>query len=245
MPTIQDFRDKFAAIVEQNDLLEQEVLVRVKPLSVEQAIGTPERDDFPLQKGKERIIEADFMGSPGQAFTDSFSDFKSDIAGLLDLDLTDRFNASVFIAAANAVLRQLGLTDRTVHCRDKEPTQCAPKLVEYLRQNHPEAKKVALVGLQPAMAVALGKEYELAILDLDPDNLGRQIGGATVRDGAADLEEVAAWADILVSTGSTLSNLSLDGVGDAAGGKPVVLFGITIAGAASLLGLERFCPLGH
>lgn len=245
MSTIEEFRQRFAKIAQDNHLLAQEVLVRIKPLSIEQAIGTPDRDDFPLQKGKERIIEADFLGSPGQAFTDSFSDFKSDVAGLLALDLSDRFNASVFIAAANAVLRHLGLTDRTVHCRDKEPTLCAPQLVEYLGQAHPEAKRVALVGLQPAMAVALGKAYELAILDLDPDNLGREIGGAKVRDGARDLEEVAAWADVLVSTGSTLSNLSMDQIRAAAGDKPVVFFGITVAGAASLLGLERFCALGH
>ena len=245
MSTIQDFRQKFAEIAAQNDLLSQEVLVRIKPLSIAQAIGTPDRDDFPLQKGKERIIEADFLGSPGQAFTDSFRDFKSDVAGLLTLDLSDRFNASVFIAAANAVLRHLGLTDRTVHCRDKEPGLCAPQLVEHLQQAHPGAKKVGLVGLQPAMAVALGHTYELAILDLDPDNLGREIAGAKVRDGAKDLNEVAAWADILVATGSTLSNLSMDRIRAAAGKKPVVFFGITVAGAASLLGLERFCPLGH
>ena len=245
MSTIEAFREKFAEIVAQKGLLNQEVLVKVKPLSIEQAIGTPERDDFPLQKGKERIIEADFLGSPGQAFTDSFQDFKSDVAGLLGLDLSDRFNASVFIAAANAVLRHLGLTERTVHCRDKEPTQCAPKLVEYLRQAHPQAKKVALVGLQPAMAAVLGQVYELAILDLDPENLGRQVGGAVVRNGATDLAEVAAWADILVSTGSTLSNLSMDAIRRAAGDKPAVFFGITVSGAASLLGLERFCPLGH
>ncbi|MCB2192714.1 MAG: hypothetical protein KQI62_14185 [Deltaproteobacteria bacterium] len=245
MSTIETFRKKFAEIANQEGLLKQEVLVKVKPLTTEQAIGTPERDDFPLQKGKERIIEADFLGSQGQAFTDSFHNFKSDVSGLLGLELSDRFNASVFIAAANAVLRHLDLTDRTVHCRDKEPTQCAPQLVDYLRQAHPEAKRVALVGLQPAMAAALGKVYELAILDLDPDNLGRQVGGAKVRNGATDLEEVADWADILVSTGSTLSNLSMDQIRQAAGEKPVVFFGITVSGAASLLGLERFCPLGH
>lgn len=245
MDTIKEFHQKLAIIVEQKGLLRQEVMVKVKPLTIKQAIGTPERDDFPLQKGKERIIEADFLGSPGQAFTDSFNDFKSDLAGLLSLDLSDRFNASVFIAAANAVLLHLGLTTRTVHCRDKEPTQCAPKLVDYLQRAHPQAKKVGLVGLQPAMAAALSKEYELAILDLDPDNLGRQVAGATVRNGATDLDEVAAWADILVSTGSTLSNLSMDQVRGAAGEKSVVFFGVTVAGAASLLDLERFCPLGH
>jgi hypothetical protein len=245
MTTIESMRNRLAQIAEQNGLLAEEVLVEVKPLSAEQAIGNPDRDDFPLQKGKERIIEARFRGSAGQAFTDSFRDYQSDLAGLLALDLSDRFNASVFVAAANAVLNHLGLTEKTVHCRDQEPARCAPQLVEYLGRKHPQAKKVALVGLQPAMAEALAAVYDLAILDLDPDNIGRQMAGAPVCDGRQELDQVAAAADLLVCTGSTISNNTIDLIKQAAGERPLVFFGITISGAASLLGLERFCPLGH
>ncbi len=52
MTAIERFHEKFAEIVTQNGLLSDEVLVRVKPLTARQAIGTPDRDDFPLQKGK-------------------------------------------------------------------------------------------------------------------------------------------------------------------------------------------------
>jgi hypothetical protein len=244
--TINDrFKEEFAAIAEQNGLLDEEVLVRVKPLTAQQAIGTPERNDFPLQKGKERIIEAAFKGQAGQAFTDSFTDYRDCLSGLLGLDLTDRFNLSIFFAAANAVLRQLGLASGTIHCRDKEPTQCAPKLVEYIAEKYPEARRIALVGLQPAMAEALAPAYDLTILDLDPDNIGRQTSGVPIQDGRRDLAQAVDGSDLVVATGSTLTNNTMDTVLAAAGDRPVVWFGITVSGAAALLGLERFCPLGH
>ena len=245
MAVLNEFQQKFADIASGENLLAEAVQVKVKPLTAKQAIGTPDRQDFPLQKGKERILEARFRSGTGQAFTDSFCDYQGTIADLLELDLSDRFNASVFCASANAVLSHLGLVNGTVHCRDQEPAQCAPKLVEYLKENHPQAKRVALVGLQPAMCEALVSQYDVLVLDLDPDNIGQHTAGALIRDGRQDLDQVVSQSDLVLATGSTLCNNTIDSVMAAANGRPLVLFGITISGAAKLLGLERFCPLGH
>jgi len=46
------------------------------------------------------------------------------------------------------------------------------------------------------------------------------------------------WADLLVVSGSTLTN---DSIGRFQAGKPLLVFGVTAAGAAGLMGLERFC----
>lgn len=245
MNTLQNFQQGFADLVSINNLLTETVQVEIKPLTAKQAIGAPARQDFPIQKGKERILEAKFKGSAGQAFTDSFRDYQGTIADLLELDLGNRFNASIFSAAANAILRHLGLVQGTVHCRDQEPSQCAPKLIEYLSNKHPDCKSVALVGLQPAMCEALAQHYDLGVLDLDPDNIGQKMAGALIRDGRQDLAEVIGQSDLVLATGSTLGNNSIGSVLAAAGGRPVVFFGVTISGAAELLGLERFCPLGH
>jgi uncharacterized protein (DUF4213/DUF364 family) len=245
MTLLQSFQQGFADVAKENHLLAEAVQVQVKPLTAKQAIGLPERQDFPIQKGKERILEARFKGSAGQAFTDSFRDYEGKISDLIELDLSDRFNASVFCAAANAVLRHLNMVRGTIHCRDQEPSQCAPKLIEHLAKNHPGIKKVALVGLQPAMCEALAERYELQVLDLDPDNIGQKKAGAFIRDGHKELREVVKQSDLIVATGSTLGNNTIDKVLAAAGQRPVVFFGITISGAAELLGLERFCPLGH
>ena len=175
MSILEELKVSFGALAATHNLLGKQVRVRVKPLSADQAIGRPDRDDFPIQKGKERIVEATFDHSAGHAFTDAFCQYSDSVAGLLDLDLTDPFKRSVFTASVNAVLRHLGRARATVHCRDKEPARCAPMLVDYLRQNHPLVRRIALVGLQPAMADALAEVYDLAILDLDPDNIGRKV----------------------------------------------------------------------
>jgi|GEM_PF-3087970 len=43
-------------IAETNDLLNEQVIITGKDLSVEEAIGQPLRQDFPLQKGKEKLL---------------------------------------------------------------------------------------------------------------------------------------------------------------------------------------------
>ncbi len=245
MSSVAEIKQKFASIAQDKGLLAEQVTVEVKTLTAQQAIGRPERDDFPLLKGKERIIEARFKGSSGQAFTDAFREYQGDISSLLRLDLADRFNLSVFIAALNAVMRYLDLVEGTVHCRNEEPTQCAQKLSQFIAGHYPEVKRIALVGLQPAMAAALAQDYELGILDLDPDNIGNQRCGLLVRDGHQDLLELAQGSDLVLATGSTLTNHTLDQVRLAAKGRHLLFFGITISGAARLLGVRRFCPLGH
>lgn len=246
MTIFDRFTEAFGRMVEERGLLGEPVAVRVKPLTTEEAIGRPERDDFPLMRGKERIVEAEFRDSKGHAFTDAPKNFSGTLAELLSQDTSDRFNAPMFVAAANAVLRHQGMIERTVHCRDDEPTRCAGMLVEYLLANHPDARRIALVGLQPAMAQALvDGGFELAVLDLDADNIGYERAGVIVKDGATELWPTVAGSDLVLATGSTLCNNTVDGIIEAAGDRPVVLFGVSIAGAAQLLGLERFCPLGH
>ncbi|NOQ33460.1 MAG: hypothetical protein GQ567_04585, partial [Methanosarcinales archaeon] len=65
-------QEKFEKIVADNNLSEEAVTVRAKPLTPEEAIGNPEGDDFPILKGKERMMQAEFRGSFGQAFTDMY-----------------------------------------------------------------------------------------------------------------------------------------------------------------------------
>lgn len=106
-------------------------VVSARALTPEEAIGTPERSDFPILKGKESMMEARFRGNRGQAFTSMPGDFRG------------------------------------------------------------------------------------------------------------TLEEVTDWADVVLATGTALANDTIDGL---ISGKPIIFYGVTIAGAASLLGYERYCP---
>lgn len=62
------------------------------------------------------------------------------------------------------------------------------------------------------------KRFLVRVLDLSPENLGKEKFGIRVEDG------------------SIVNFLELD--------KPVIYFGTTIAGAREILGLERLCFKG-
>ena len=87
----------------------------------------------------------------------------------------------------------------------------------------------------------MSKVFEMRVLDLDPDNIGKTLRGAKIL-GAEATNESVDWADLLVVTGSTISN---DTIGRFLTDKPVIFFGTTVSGAASLMGWERFLPDGR
>jgi len=228
-------RAKAVAVWEQHGLLDEAVNIQARTLSAEEAIGSP-GEGFKLQTGRERMMEAEFRGARGQAFTDLFGDFSGTLADIAAMPLEGNFRRAVFVAAMNATLRSLGLCDRTVHCRDKGPSECADRLQEHLLARHPGAR-ITLVGLQPKFVEALARSFELRVLDLDPDNIGKDFFGARI-EGPEQERQAVAWADLLVVTGSTVANGS---IGHFLGERPAIVFGVTAAGGAALMGWERFC----
>ena len=205
-------------------------------LTTEEAIGHPEDQDFPLQKGKERLMQAKFRGQAGQAFTDQFGDFLGSLEEILTMPLTNNYRRAVFVAALNAVLKYLGLIRGTIHCHNQSPQECAGELAGYIRGRFGEVR-VTRVGFQPRMVQEISAILPLRLLDLDPDNIGVKKFGVTVEDQEKTAKALK-WADVLLVTGTTLVN---DTIGQFLLDKPVIFYGTTIAGAAYLMGWERFC----
>ncbi len=235
----EDVKEKFHACCTQHDLLNQEVRITGRVLTEQEAIGDPEPNDFPLQTGRERLMEADFFGAKGQAFTDRYGDFAGRLEDIFSMAFDNNYRRAVFVASLNAVLRHLGKIDRTIHCKNKEPGQCAGELVSYI-QNRFGKIKITQIGFQPRMVEKLSEVFDYRILDMDPDNIGTRKGNAVIEgpDATADAVE---WAGLLLATGTTLVNNT---IGDFLTGKPVLFYGTTIAGAAHLMNWERFCAKG-
>ncbi len=221
----------------EEGLLDEKIEIRAKALSAEEAIGKPEHHDFPIQKGKEKLMQATFKGSPGQAFTDMYGDYQGTLEGILDLPMENNHQRAVFVAALNAVLRHLGRIGGTIHCKDQGPGECGKALLPFILQE-PRGRKVALVGFQPRMAENLAGKVSLRVLDMDPDNVGREKFGVTI-ESAAKTEDAVLWADQLLVTGTTLVNGTISRF---MGKTPAIFYGTTIAGAAFLMGWERYCP---
>lgn len=53
-----ELKQRTLKLLEGKNLLAELVRIRARPLSIEKAIGNPEADDFPLQKGKEKLMQA-------------------------------------------------------------------------------------------------------------------------------------------------------------------------------------------
>jgi hypothetical protein len=238
----EQLRDYFSRLVDREGLAGEEIRVRARPLTAEEAIGTPKDGDYPLLKGKERLMEADFRSAKGQAYADLFGDYEGSLGEIASLKLTDNFRRAVFISSLNAVMRYFNLVEGTIHCRDREPEECARALGEYLSGEFRSRARAVLVGHQPRLLEILAGRYQVRATDLDPDNIGQIRAGVTI-EPPEDVGELIEWADFLLVTGTTVVNGTIDlflGLE-----KPVVFYGVTIAGPARILNLNRFCACGH
>lgn len=234
-------KERFSHLIDEKRLWNQEVCVSCRILSPEEAIGAPCRHDLPILKGKDVMIQAEYGNGIGQAFTAFPRQFQGTLQEVLMLDIKNDSSAfSIFIAVLNAVLHDLGLCDRTVHCKGEGPMQCACRTVQTILQRYGQNIRVALIGYQPAMLEQLVKRFDVRVLDLDEENIGTVHFGVTVLDGKKDCQDTIHWADVILCTGSALcSQCSAADYLDT--GKDVLFYGTTAAGAAALLGWERMC----
>jgi hypothetical protein len=212
---LETLREKFADIAKDHGLESEKVQVFARPLTPEEAIGRPEKLDYPLVKGKERLIQANLKGAYGQAFTDMFGEYEGTISDILLSELRTNFHRAVFISTFNAVMNH------------------------YIREKfgHP---KITMVGLQPRMAETLSTAFPLKAMDLDPDNIGKEKFGIPI-EGPERTRDSLLWCDVVLITGTTIVNGT---IGEFLIEKPKIFYGVTISGAAKILGLNHFCPYG-
>ncbi len=252
MGILEDSILKFKDIVENHGLLNKEVTIKMRPLKPEEAIGKPMRDDFPLLKGKEVLVEAKFFNAKGQAFTDEPSNFEGYIKDILGLSLDSNRNRAIVVATINAVLRHLEIVANTVHCKNQEPTECGNEMAERFFKRWGEDVTVGLVGLQPAIASALVKQFgpnNIQIVDLDEDNIGKNFEGVEVLDGRRYSWRVVADNFLALITGSSVVNGTIDELLEVSRmdnkNRITIFYGTTIAGVAYLENLNRLCFKSH
>lgn len=239
MTTIyEQLKTALAAEIQAHHLSGRPITVRCKALSAREAIGNPDQTDYPIIKGREVMVEAEFLGSRGQAFTDAHEDAAMRVEELPELDLRDNRRRAVFVSGLNAVFRHLGLCGKTIHCKDNEPCTCAETLPEVIGGRG----KVLMVGHQPRFLEKLAALCAVRTVDLDADNIGKDFSGIRI-EPPENTKDAISWCDMVFATGSTLVNgtisqfLELD--------KPVVFYGVTIAAAGKILGLNTYCRCGH
>lgn len=234
---LETVHERALALWGRENILDERITISAGPLSVKEAIGTPDAMDFPIQQGKEKLMEATFRNERGQAFTDHFGNYSGTLNDVMSLDLDTNFNRAVFVATLNAVCRSLGMAEGTIHCRDTGPKECSREVFSHIREKYGQCR-ITIIGFQPALAEALNAQAEVRLIDLDPDNVGQEKRGVLVEGGEATRDAIN-WCDLLLVTGTTFANSTIDMF---LTDKPVLFYGTTISGAASIMGWDRFCP---
>lgn len=237
----QEVKEKFYRLVSDDDIWSSTVnVVNVRPLTPQEVIGNPERDDFPLLKGKEVMMQADFRGSLGQAFTDMPGNFNGTLRDVFQLPLVNHFQRAVFISSINTVLRYLGYISNTIHCRDREPGRCATHFKDYIQKTFGQPR-IAFIGLQPAIVESLSTTFKIRVVDLDKDNVGLRKNGILI-EKVSNTQNIILWSDIIIATGTTAVNNTLTSL---LGKKPIIFYGVTISGIAYLMNYHHYCFCSH
>ena len=221
----------------ENDLADDHIMVSAKPLTSNEAIGNPEHDDYPLLVGRERMMEAHIRGNAGQAFTDMYGRWEGPMKDILTLELVNNFRRAVFVATLNASLRYAGELDDTRHCRDEGPVTCARQLNSFVKKMR-LAPPYGLIGFQPRFAETLSGIGELRIVDMDLDNIGQEKYGTLIHSPEETHQALNGCKSVFV-TGTTLVNDTIHPFLKLP--VPTVFYGVTIAGAAKILDLNRYC----
>jgi len=246
---LEDSRHKLSKIVTQKGLQNADVSILVRALTSEEAIGEPGRRDFPIIEGKERVIEAQILGAKGHAFTDSPGEFVGKLEQILNLPLKTNTNRALYIAALNATLRYLNLCEKTVHCKDEEPEECAKEIAAHLLKEWGKVR-IVLVGLNPAIAESLVQRFGRAnveITDLNLQNINSLKYGLKIWDGRKMTCDLIKRTDLALITGSTFVNGTSDSIMECVSNyrKDYLIYGVTGAGVCRTMGLNRICPYGR
>ncbi|ADP77047.1 protein of unknown function DUF364 [Methanothermus fervidus DSM 2088] len=216
------------------DLLDEEIEIKVANPNLD----TKKIKDYPLVKGKEILLRANFKGNFGDCFTNSPTVFKGKIKDILKHE-----NISCQIACLNAVMRYYGIIENTRHCTSNYPEKCAKKFVEYVKDNF-SPEKVGIIGFQPAFVREFSNEFDkIFVTDLNPENVGSVKYGIKVLDAKYN-PEIIKCCDVVLITGSTIANNTFNKIYEKCKKYKTnyIFYGTTIAGIAHLLKLDRFCP---
>jgi uncharacterized protein (DUF4213/DUF364 family) len=249
IPILEEVKERLSEIITAHQLGGESVWVKIGPLPKEQAIGTPGRQDYALLEGQEVMIEAQFRESPGQAFTDQPRTFEGTINDVQRLKMDIPGDRAVFISALNAVTAYLGIATRVRHCRNDEPEQCGRHIAEHILETYGKPR-IGMIGYQPAILENLVQSFgtqNVMCSDLNPRNINSTKFGIEIWDGKTQTDNLVARSDLLLVTGSTAANDTLDDIrqNTSSQGKKLIVFGVTGAGVCAFLGLERICPFGH
>jgi len=192
--SLENLRQQARRVAEEHHLLDD-------PVTVGAATDNSGRLVRP-EGEREVMLEAQFRGERGLAFTADPASFSGRLAELLGLPLDSDQSRALVLAGAKSVLRYLerrgaGPPDRV--------TLCAAEIAEAIAREFGRAK-VGVVGYDSSVVdacVELVSAERVRIADPNPAQVGRERQGVVVvaLDGFTD--DLFDWADVVIITGES------------------------------------------
>ena len=240
--TIQEIYDrlmeKFLAIPEVSGFLDETVSIKMDS-EPEQTLMPWNYIPFTGRRPEYRVY-ADFRGYLGEAYTEKPDTFTGTLRDAVNIPPSDNGIDARCLAAVNAVMNYLGLCAGTWPATFDEHRLYTDALFNYVALELGKRSNIILVGYDGYIVKKFVLEdMDFWTMDRDPDNISQdRFKHVIVNSARFNREACFAWGDYFIITGSTLTNGTIVQYLDK--GKDLLFYGITIAGAATLLDLPWF-----
>lgn len=201
----------------------------------------PENDPPSTVAQPEYCVTAELKGTKGEAYTRNPENFKGTLKEALELPVSEQGINAVSISAINAVMNYLKLSSGTFPEDPAAHYAYADALCRFVTERYGKTR-IVLVGYDGYIVKRFMDEgIDFWTLDKDPAHISQNRFHHVVVNGAVrNRESSFKWGNIFIVTGSTLCNGTI--IPYLNSGKELLFYGITCAGAATLLNLPWFAP---
>ena len=177
----------------------------------------------------------------GEAYTETPSAFQGTLEEALKIPASEKGISAVSIAALNAAMNRLGLCPGTFPEDVQTHSAYADAICRHITEKYGTSNLV-LVGYDGYFVKRFMEEgLDFWTMDRDPDHIAQdRFDHVVVNSAKRNRESSFAWGKLFLITGSTLCNGTIVQYLDS--GKELLFYGITCAGAATLLSLPWFSP---
>jgi len=153
----------------------------------------------PAEPVRAVMVEVSFGGLRGHAFAAEPEPFQGTLRELLALSLGSEGQRALLLAAENAIQKLLGEPGAP----PEDVTLCAEEIAESVGHEFGQVC-VGMLGYRPELVracVALFGAERVRVADSTPDYVGRSWEGVTVEEAMTGMDDLFAWADVVIVTG--------------------------------------------
>ena len=189
----------------------------------------------------EYCVTAVLCGAKGEAYTETPEEFSGTLKEALAIEPAEKGISAITLAALNAAMSHLKLAPGAFPEGEEARFQYADALCRHIAERHGK-NNIILVGYDGYLVKRFMDEgFSFWTMDLDPDNITQdRFHHVVVNNAKRNRESSFVWGKYFIITGSTLCNATI--LHYLNSDKELLFYGITCAGAATLLNLPWFSP---